>query len=64
MVAIATAVVGLAYAAVPLYRLFCQASGYGGTVIRVDPGEKVEKMRPDMERELTIRCDCFLFQFF
>ena len=55
MVAIATAVVGLAYAAVPLYRLFCQASGYGGTVIRVDPGEKVEKMQPVVERELTIR---------
>ena len=59
MVAIAVAVVGLAYAAVPLYRLFCQASGYGGTVIRTDPGEKVEKMQPIRERELTIRCDCF-----
>ena len=24
--------VGMAYAAVPLYRLFCQASGFAGTV--------------------------------
>ena len=55
MVAIAIAVVGLSYAAVPLYRLFCQASGYGGTVVVVDPGEKVEKMKPIRERVLTIR---------
>jgi cytochrome c oxidase assembly protein subunit 11 len=26
--------VGLSYAAVPLYRRFCQATGYGGTVTR------------------------------
>ena len=55
MVAIVIAVVGLSYAAVPLYRLFCQASGYGGTVVVVDPGEKVEKMKPIRERILTIR---------
>jgi cytochrome c oxidase assembly protein subunit 11 len=28
------AMVGLTYASVPLYRLFCQSSGYGGTVKR------------------------------
>lgn len=28
------AMVGLSYAAVPLYRRFCQATGYGGTVQR------------------------------
>lgn len=55
MVAVAVAVVGLSYAAVPLYRLFCQASGYGGTVIVADASEKVEHMVPDRERELTIR---------
>ena len=27
----AVAMVGLAYASVPLYRLFCQVTGYGGT---------------------------------
>jgi cytochrome c oxidase assembly protein subunit 11 len=32
--AAALAMVGLAYAAVPLYRLFCQATGYGGTTQR------------------------------
>ena len=54
-VAIAITVTGLSYAAVPLYRIFCQASGYGGTVVKVDAGEKVEKMEPIRERELTIR---------
>ena len=53
--ALAIAVVGLSYAAVPLYRIFCQASGYGGTVSVVDPSEKVESMEPVRERELTIR---------
>ena len=53
--ALAIAVVGLSYAAVPLYRIFCQASGYGGTVSVVDPSEKVESMEPIRERELTIR---------
>ena len=55
IVATAIAVLGLSYAAVPLYRLFCQASGYGGTVTQVDPGEKVEKMEPDRERTLVVR---------
>ena len=55
MAALAVAVVGLSYAAVPLYRIFCQASGYGGTVTQVDPSEKVENMEPLRERELTVR---------
>lgn len=55
MVAVAVAVVGLSYAAVPLYRLFCQASGYGGTVTIADNTERVENMVPVRERELTIR---------
>lgn len=55
IVAIATFVVGLSYAAVPLYRVFCQASGYGGTVTLAEANEKVENMEPIRERELTIR---------
>jgi len=55
MVAIVIAVVGPAYAAVPLYRLFCQASGDGGTVAVVDPSDKVEQMKPISGRVLTIR---------
>jgi cytochrome c oxidase assembly protein subunit 11 len=30
------AMVGMAYAAVPLYQLFCQVTGYGGTTQRVE----------------------------
>ena len=30
------AMVGLSFAAVPLYRMFCQATGYGGTPQRAD----------------------------
>merc|ERR1712087_194059 len=32
MLGIAVAAVGLSYASVPLYRIFCQATGFGGTV--------------------------------
>jgi hypothetical protein len=34
LVGVAAAMVGASYAAVPLYRRFCQATGYGGTVQR------------------------------
>lgn len=54
VVALAVAVVGMSYAAVPLYRLFCQASGYGGTV-KKGHGGKVEHMKPVTERLLTLK---------
>ncbi|XP_065898565.1 cytochrome c oxidase assembly protein ctaG-like [Dysidea avara] len=53
--AVAIVVLGMSYAAVPLYRLFCQATGYGGTVYVVTDTEKVEAMKPVKERELTIK---------
>lgn len=55
IIATAIVVLGLSYAAVPLYRLFCQASGYGGTVTKVEAGEKVEKMEPIRERSIVVR---------
>ena len=55
IISIAIVVVGLSYAAVPLYRVFCQASGYGGTTALAEASEKVENMEPIRERELTIR---------
>jgi cytochrome c oxidase assembly protein subunit 11 len=33
--AIAAAMVGLGFASVPLYRIFCQVTGFGGTTMRV-----------------------------
>ena len=55
MTAIAVGVAGLSYAAVPLYRLYCQVSGYGGTVSKVESGEKIEQMNPVKGREITVR---------
>jgi cytochrome c oxidase assembly protein subunit 11 len=37
---------GAAYAAVPLYRLFCQATGYGGTTERASANPKGMIARP------------------
>lgn len=41
----AGSMIGVGYAAVPLYKLFCEATGFGGTIQRVDgdisPGQGV-----------------------
>ncbi|MBF6601985.1 MAG: cytochrome c oxidase assembly protein, partial [Sphingorhabdus sp.] len=34
--AVALAMLGVGYAAVPLYEVFCRVTGYGGTTQRVD----------------------------
>lgn len=36
LVAVAVGMLMLAYASVPLYRLFCQVTGFGGTTMRAD----------------------------
>ncbi len=38
----ALAMLGLGYASVPLYRLFCQATGFGGTTQRVTEAQAAE----------------------
>ena len=44
--------VGMAYAAVPLYAMFCQVTGYGGTTQRVEQySDRV------LDREITVRFD-------
>lgn len=35
------AMIGMAYASVPLYQLFCQVTGYGGTTARVEQASEV-----------------------
>ena len=43
---------GLAYASVPLYELFCQVTGFGGTTrIATAPAETI------LDREVTVRLD-------
>ena len=36
---VAVGMVGLAYASVPLYRIFCQVTGFGGTTMQVSESE-------------------------
>jgi len=52
VLATALAMVGMAYAAVPLYKAFCQATGYGGTT-------QVARQGTDLRgaRTLTVRFD-------
>lgn len=51
---VAVGMVGLAFASVPLYRLFCQVTGYGGT-----PAIVLEKrgIEVDAAHPITIRFD-------
>lgn len=52
-VALIVGMVGLTYAAVPLYRLFCQATGYGGTVQQGSTvEEKLRKRAESRDEEL------------
>ncbi len=47
---VAVGMVGMAYAAVPLYNLFCKVTGYGGTTQKVDVGSDVV-----IDREMKVR---------
>ena len=62
LVAVALAMVALSYAAVPLYRKFCSATGFGGTTQRVsfDAGDKTarEVAKPEVkDRWITVSFD-------
>jgi len=46
---------GFSYAAVPLYRLFCQSYSYGGTTAAGHNAEGLENVKPNPERVLRIR---------
>lgn len=50
--AIVLSMTALSFAAVPLYRIFCQVTGYGGTTQRVAQGSAVT-----LDRTITIRFD-------
>lgn len=58
--AVVFAMVGLAFASVPLYRIFCQVTGYGGTTQQAAaapgaPGAVAGRMMPP--RMITVRFD-------
>src|SRR3546814_19995272 len=48
----AIAMIGVAYASVPLYRLFCQVTGWGGTTQRA-----VEAPPPGPGKSISVRFD-------
>uniref|UniRef100_U5EF77 Cytochrome c oxidase assembly protein COX11, mitochondrial n=1 Tax=Corethrella appendiculata TaxID=1370023 RepID=U5EF77_9DIPT len=47
--------VGLSYAAVPLYRMFCQAYSYGGTTGQGHDADKVARMKRIADRIIKIK---------
>lgn len=56
---LALAMVGLGFAAVPLYQLFCQVTGFGGTTQRLTESEMTVMMAaaPAAAKPITIRFD-------
>ncbi|KAM9463029.1 cytochrome c oxidase assembly protein COX11, mitochondrial isoform 2-T3 [Clarias gariepinus] len=46
--------IGMSYAAVPLYRLYCQASGLGGTATAGHDTDLVETMKPVKDRVIKV----------
>ncbi|OEU18859.1 cytochrome c oxidase assembly protein CtaG/Cox11, partial [Fragilariopsis cylindrus CCMP1102] len=61
MTAIVVGALGATYASVPLYKVFCQATGFGGTTQRVnfdDAAQRLATLRPVKDANLvTIRFD-------
>jgi cytochrome c oxidase assembly protein subunit 11 len=52
LVGLVAGMVGLSFAAVPLYQIFCQATGYNGTPLRADTGADHV-----LDRTITVRFD-------
>lgn len=53
--AVAVSMVGVGFAAVPLYRVFCNVTGFGGTTMRVDAAQAATVIATD--KPITIRFD-------
>ena len=50
------AMLGLGYASVPLYRLFCQVTGFGGTTQRIGEAQAAA-IKPVVGKTISIRFD-------
>ena len=53
---LALAMVGLGFASVPLYRLFCQVTGFGGTTMRVSEAQAAQ-ISVDTAHSISVRFD-------
>lgn len=56
----ALAMLGLGYASVPLYRLFCQVTGFGGTTQRAGEAEAIAAEQAATGETISIRFDASL----
>ncbi|CAM4555053.1 cytochrome c oxidase assembly protein COX11, mitochondrial isoform X1 [Lepidochelys kempii] len=52
--AAAVGMVGMSYAAVPLYRLYCQATGLGGSAVAGHDSDQIETMEPVKDRIIKV----------
>ncbi|CAI9533266.1 unnamed protein product [Staurois parvus] len=52
--AAAVGMVGMSYAAVPLYRLYCQSTGLGGTAVAGHNSDQIESMEPVKDRVIRV----------
>ncbi|XP_049717092.1 cytochrome c oxidase assembly protein COX11, mitochondrial isoform X1 [Elephas maximus indicus] len=52
--AAAVGMLGASYAAVPLYRLYCQATGLGGSVVAGHASDQIETMVPVKDRIIKV----------
>ncbi|RMD62047.1 MAG: cytochrome c oxidase assembly protein [Alphaproteobacteria bacterium] len=55
LIAVVVGMVGLSFASVPLYRLFCQVTGYGGTPKIAAQSEDAEAPKQVAERRIVVR---------
>ncbi len=55
LLSLAVATAGASYAAVPLYRVFCQSTGFGGTVQEGHDADRVTSMERREDRVITVR---------
>lgn len=53
----ALAMLGLGYASVPLYRLFCQVTGFGGTTMQATESDAARAASLATGRQISIRFD-------
>ena len=53
----ALAMLGLGYASVPLYRLFCQVTGFGGTTMNATESDAVRAAAAATGQKISIRFD-------
>ena len=51
-IAFFSTMIGVTYASVPLYKLFCQVTGYGGTTQQVE-----QASQKILDRTITVRFD-------